>query len=308
MIRKPTEMMPTKRFAAIVYGIPSLGKTTLALSAPKPLHVDTDRGIDRLKPVHRVPYIQPATYQEILDDLKPENPDLADFETIVVDTGGTFFDYMADWIIKRNPKAGNGQGGLSLKGFGEVAAEFKRFTDYMRRTLNKHLIIVFHAKEDKDGDTPKWRPDVPGSTKNEVWKNADLGGFMQAVNGKRTISFFAMDERYLAKGNRNVNEIFELPELIKGRSNDFLTGIFKRLEAAEASNASELAEYQEIMDRVKAILDQVEDGPTADKAMESIKGLAHVFSSKEEAWKMLVDRAKIKGLKYDKAANAFLGD
>lgn len=307
MIRKPTETMPVKRFAVLVYGIPGMGKSTLALSAPRVLWVDTDRGIDRVEPTHRVPYIQPVTYQEILDDLKPGNPDLDDFDTIVIDTGGTFFDFMSDWIVKKNPKAGNGQGGLSLKGFGEVAAEFKRFTEFMRRTLNKHLVIVFHAKEDRDGDVPKWRPDVPGSTKNEVWKNADLGGFMQAVNGKRTISFFAMDERYLAKGNRSVNEVMEVPELVRGRKNDFLTTVFKRLEEAEANNAAELGAYQEVMDRVNAILEQVEDVETANAAYESIKGLPHVFSSKDEASALFLSKAKAKGLRYDKVSGKFVG-
>lgn len=306
MIRKPTETMPAKKFVVLVYGIPGMGKSTLGLSAPKPLWIDTDRGIDRVQPTHRAPYIQPVNYEEILADLKADNRDLDDFESIVIDTGGTFFDFMADWIVKRNPKAGNGQGGLSLKGFGEVAKEFKDRTSFITRTLNKNLILIFHAKEDKDGDVPKWRPDVPGSTKNEVWKNADLGGFMQATNGKRTISFFAMDERYLAKGNRSVNEVMEVPELTKGAPNDFLTRLLARLTEAEANNAAELAEYQEVMERVRAILDQVEDVITANAAYESIKALPHVFSSKDEASALFLAKAKEKGLRYDKASAAFV--
>lgn len=304
MIRKPTETMPAKRFAVLVYGKPGQGKSTLGLSAPNVLHIDTDKGIDRIEPVHRTEYIQPENYQEILDDLKG---DLSAYETVLIDTGGTLFDFMTDWAVKRNPKAGNGQGGLSLKGYGEVAQEFKRLTDMIRRVLAKHLVIIFHAKEDKDGDNSVWRPDVPGSTKSEIWKPIDLGGFMQAVNGKRTISFFAMDERYLAKGNRSVNEVFEVPELVKGRKNDFLSTIFKRLEDAEASNAAELGAYQEVMDRVNAILEQVEDVETANAARESIKALNHVFSSKDEAGALFAAKAKAKGFRYDKATDKFVG-
>jgi hypothetical protein len=305
MIRKPTEKMPAKKFAVLLYGIPGMGKSTLGLSAPKPLWVDTDKGIDRVSPPHRTAYIQPDSYQEILDDLKPDNPDLTAFETIVFDTGGTLFDFMSDWIIRRNPKAGKSNGALSLQGFGEVAMEFKRLSDYVRRVLLKHLVIVFHAKEDRDGDTPKWRPDVPGSTKNEVWKPVDLGGFMQAQNGKRTVSFFAMDERYLAKGNRSVNEVMEVPELARGRANDFLSTVFDRLNKAESDNASELEAYQEVMDRATAMIGQVDDAATANKAFETIKGLTHVFSSKDETWKLLSDKALTLGLRYDKGVGGF---
>jgi hypothetical protein len=297
--------MPSKRYRVLVYGIPGLGKSTLALSAPKPLWVDTDRGIDRVDPVHRVPYIQPASYQEILDDLKPENPDLSSFETIVLDTGGALFDFMSDWIIRRNPKAGKSNGALSLQGFGEVAAEFKRLTEYVSRVLGKHLVITFHAREDKDNDTAKWRPDVPGSTKNEVWKPVDLGGFMEARANKRTISFFAMDERYLAKGNRNVNEVYDVPELAKGRANDFLSSLFARLDSAEVDNASELEAYHAVMARVSDIVANVDDAETANAALESIKALPHVFASKDESWAKLTAKTVSKGLKFDSVAKRF---
>lgn len=304
MIRKPTDALPPKKLAIVVYGLPSQGKTTLALSAPKPLHIDTDKGIDRINPIHRAQYIQPETYQEILDDLKG---DLSDFETIVIDTGGTLFDYMADWVLKRNPKAGRGNGELGLRGFGEVASEFKRFTDMIRRTLNKHIVIIFHAKEDKNDDRSTWRPDIQGSTKNEIWKPIDLGGFMQSSGGKRTISFNAMNDGYLAKGNRTVNDVREIPELVRGRANDFLTVIFKQLEEAEAEYTAELEKYHTVMDRVKGILEQVEDVDTANAARESIKNLEHVFSSKDEAGKLFQDVAKAKGLRFDKIADKFVG-
>jgi len=305
MIRKPTEAMPSKRYRVLVYGIPGLGKSTLALSAPKPLWVDTDRGLDRVDPTHRTPYIQPTSYQEILDDLKPENPDLAVFETIVLDTGGALFDFMSDWIIKRNPKAGKSNGALSLQGFGEVAAEFKRLTEYVARVLSKHLVITFHAREDKDGDTAKWRPDVPGSTKNEVWKPVDLGGFMEARANKRTVSFFAMDERYLAKGNRNVNEVYEVPELVKGRPNNFLTELFAKLDSAEASTSDELGKYQALMATVSEIVANVDDAETATKALQSLGGLSHVFASKDEAWAKLKARADELELSFDMVAKRF---
>lgn len=122
MIRNPLEMNSTrKRIRLLLAGYPGIGKSTLALSAPKPLHVDVDFGIDRIEPRYRVPYIQPTDYEEILSDLVPEN--VAPFETIVFDTGGKLISLMGLWAIRQNPKNGQSDGSLSLKGYGTVKRE-----------------------------------------------------------------------------------------------------------------------------------------------------------------------------------------
>lgn len=144
-------------------GFPGIGKSTLALSAPRPLHIDVDFGIDRIAPRYRVPYIQPASYQEILDDLKAEN--LTDFDTLVFDTGGKLISLMSLWAIKQNAKYGQRDGSLSLKGYGFVGKEFVRLMDYCFYDLKKNIIVVFHAVEEKDGDNTKLRIKVEGQTK-----------------------------------------------------------------------------------------------------------------------------------------------
>ena len=81
MIRNPNDIKAAdKRIRMLIAGYPGIGKSTLALSAPNPLHIDVDFGIDRIEPQYRKPYIQPASYQEILDDLTPVN--VADFDTL----------------------------------------------------------------------------------------------------------------------------------------------------------------------------------------------------------------------------------
>src|SRR5699024_4520464 len=105
-----------------------IGKSTLALSAPRPLHIDVDFGIDRIEPRYRKPYIQPKSYDEILEDLIPEN--LESFDTLVFDTGGKLISLMSMWAIKKDPKYGMRDGSLSLKGYGFVGKEFVRLMDY----------------------------------------------------------------------------------------------------------------------------------------------------------------------------------
>ena len=84
MIRKPSEIREgQKKIRMLIAGYPGIGKTTLALSAPNPLHIDVDFGIDRVEPIYRKDYIQPANYDEILTDLQPAN--VQDYRSLMVD-------------------------------------------------------------------------------------------------------------------------------------------------------------------------------------------------------------------------------
>ena len=105
MIRNPNDIQDgAKKIRMLIAGYPGIGKSTLALSAPRPLHIDCDFGIDRIEPRYRMPYIQPRSYDEILNDLKPEN--LKDFETLVFDTAGKLITLMGLWAIKQNGPTG----------------------------------------------------------------------------------------------------------------------------------------------------------------------------------------------------------
>ena len=68
MIRNPNDIQDgAKKIRMLIAGYPGIGKSTLALSAPRPLHIDCDFGIDRIEPRYRMPYIQPRSYDEILN-------------------------------------------------------------------------------------------------------------------------------------------------------------------------------------------------------------------------------------------------
>ena len=165
MIRNPNDIQEgAKKIRMLIAGYPGIGKSTLALSAPNPLHIDVDFGIDRIEPRYRKPYIQPQSYDEILGDLTPIN--LQDFDTLVFDTGGKLISLMSLWAIKKDPKYGQRDGSLSLKGYGFVGKEFVRLMDYCFYELQKNIVIVFHATEEKDGDNTRLRIKVEGQTKN----------------------------------------------------------------------------------------------------------------------------------------------
>jgi hypothetical protein len=306
MIHNPSELNTRKRFKVLICGVPGIGKTTLALSAPGVILIDVDGGWDRVAVQNRraIGYIQPANYKELMADLS--SPIMAEAETIAMDTGGAFIGLLKAWAIEINPSNGQKDGvTLSQRGYGVVGAEFVRFTDMIYNQLGKNLVILFHAKEDVDGEQKVFRLDVEGQTRSNVWKPMDLGGFMEAVGNRRTIGFSPTD-RYFAKGTHGISGVIQLPDLDKGAPNDFLTTLFAKVNENIAGEALVRAEYDKLMATITNLVAEVKTAKDANDAVVRLATLNYVFGAKTQAWNMLSARATAVGCKYDPVAKMFL--
>ena len=307
MIRKAeTVNVADKKIRMLIAGYPGIGKSTLALSAPRPLHIDIDHGIDRIEPRYRADYIQPKDYDEVLADLVPEN--LADYDTLVFDTGGKLISLMSLWATKKDTKYSQKDGSLSLKGFGFVGKEFVRLMDYCFYELKKHIVMVFHAVEEKDGDNTRLRIKVEGQTKNNVWETQDLGGFVEMMGNKRTIGF-SNCEKYFAKGTRGISGVLEIPDLTPTSANDFLTKLFERYNAKSAEEVAEnerLKEvYESAMAAVGALIETVTDADSANAAAPKLKEITHALTSQRESTIAWNNHIKSLNLFYDKVLKVY---
>jgi len=307
MIRDPNEIIEEeKKIRILIAGYPGIGKSTLALSAPKPLHIDVDFGIDRVEPRHRMPYIQPQSYDEVLEDLVPEN--IKDFETLVFDTGGKLFSLMSLWAIKKDPKYGQRDGSLSLRGYGFVGKEFVRLMDYCFYELKKHIVMVFHAIEEKDGDNTRLRIKVEGQTKNNVWEPMDLGGFVEMYGNERTIGF-SNCERYFAKGTRGIKGVIRIPNLTPTSPNNFLTNLFAQYNALAAKEVEQLSEeqaaYEEALAKGHEVIDTMVDLKTANAAIAKMGAINHSLTSRQELGAVFNAKIAELGLVYDKKAKKY---
>lgn len=307
MIRDPKKIQEgEKKIRMLIAGYPGIGKSTLALSAPNPLHIDVDFGIDRIEPRYRAPYIQPKDYQEILDDLTPMNTQ--GFDTLVFDTGGKLISLMSLWAIKQDPKYGQRDGSLSLKGYGFVGKEFVRLMDYCFYELQKNIVVVFHAVEEKDGDNTRLRIKVEGQTKNNVWEPMDLGGFVEIYGNDRTIGF-SNCERYFAKGTRGIHGVWKIPALGSNSQNDFLTKLFAdynaKAAAEVAQNAADQAAYETAMETGMSIISAIKDADTASEAMPHFKAIQHALTSEAELSVAWNKKVKDCNLFYDRVLKCY---
>lgn len=291
-----------KKLFMIIAGVPGIGKTTLALSAPKPLLIDLDKGISRVDPRYRKTTCVVNNYDELVNDLR--TADLSNYETIVIDTGGKLFDLIKPIVIKEDYKNGKRDGNLSLQGYG---ASKKKFSDFVKfvKSLDKHLIVVFHASEVQlANDITGLRIRLEGSSKDDIWDDVDIGGFVEIINGKRTIGF-SNCERYYAKATHGIKGVMEIPSLEKNSTNDFVSKLFKKIIDDLNEETDEFNLYQNVINELKDEIAKAKTLEDLNNAFTSIANKKHYLTSKEEAWAMLQAKAKELGFSYDKTTKQF---
>ena len=310
MILKPEEMsFADKKFSMIIYGPPGVGKTTLALSAPSPILIDFDRGVSRVKAYHRKATIMCDKYEEIRKDI--ESPEMSEFETIIIDTGGSFVTNLQEWAMRTNPTANKQKNGaISQKGFGAVKQEFTNFSNHIRDNLNKNVIFLFHSVEEKDKDgNPIQRLLCEGAARNIVWQPCDFGGFVQMIGTDRVISFTPSQE-YFAKGCYGIEGTRPIPTIGATDRNDFLTKLFDEARAninAENEAFAPMREkYDAVMEQAREIISSVQTVDDANKALNDIPALDHALTSKKETSAMLKTKTDELGFKFDKSTKQYI--
>lgn len=293
-----------KNIIMIISGLPGTGKTTLALSAPDVLLIDTDEGMARVNPAHRKDASVCKTYEEILADIKSAE---GKYKTIVIDTCGALIEYMKDWAMRTDSKASKSNGGFSLQGYGIIKSEFIRLSAELRKKFN--VIYIFHEKMIKNGDDGTFYDlVVEGSAKEICWQPSDIGGHVFIDHGKRYIGF-TPTEQYSAKAAYGIKGIIEIPELKEGEENNFLTKLFakvrKNLEEQNKVVAPQKNQYEEVMASVREFVNNIETPDDVVPALKAIKALPHALTSKEEAQAAVKARISELGIVYDKATKSY---
>lgn len=302
-IKKNTELkFNDKAFTIVLAGPPGVGKTTLALSAPKPLLIDFDKGIARVRAEHRQLTAEEDSYDEFLADL--ESDEYKECETIILDTGGSLVQLMQPWARANDQKAA--RDGRAM--FGVIKSEFLRLTAQLRGD-GKNVVIIFHTTEVQKGETVMTRLSCEGSVKDIVWTPADLGGTI-SIRGKKRIITFSPTEESFGKGCYGIRGEIEIPELAAGVPNKFLSDLFDKARANIAKEQAEFGSmklvYDETLAQGASIIASIKDAETATAAVAKLGNLKHALTSKAELSGKLQAKVKELGLKWDKTVSAYV--
>lgn len=303
LFRSPSELQVSHTIKALVYGEPGKGKTTLALSAPTPLLLDFDGGVQRVNGAFQCPTLQVEDWEQVDDALKEIESGSVPCKTIVIDTAGKMLDYMGQAIIKANSRYGKNDGSLTLQGYG---VRKSMFINFLKRVsiMGKHVVFVAHMREDKDGDVRIIRPEIGGSSAADLIKELDLVGFMSAQGKDRTV-FWSGDERFYAKNTCNLPAAHKVQNIVDEKGdvtgeNNFLTLVFAQYEANLKNTAVIRAKYDKLLDSFGKGIDAVRDAESASEVYAKIEGYgSHVWDSKLRTEKLLAVKAQELGLKFD---------
>lgn len=212
-IVKAAEPLNVESIVTVIYGDPGVGKTSLAFSAKNPILFDFDGGAHRAGGFRRGDTVRVGKWDEVAN-LTAQ--DLEGYDTIIVDTAGRMLEVVTEHICATDRKMGRPDGTLQLQGFGRLASIYKNWIGRLR-LMGKDVILLAHAKEDKKGEQLIVRPDMVGSSKGELYKSADMMGYMtidESTPGKpQKLLSFTPSPGWHAKDSGGMGD-FILPDLL----------------------------------------------------------------------------------------------
>lgn len=304
LIRKSTELNIPTNVKMMIYGQAGMGKSTVALSAPKPLLLDFDNGVKRMNMAHleNIDTVQVTSWNDVQLVLQE---DLSVYQTIVVDTIGKMMDFIITY------KCGTRQ--PSIRDWGGINAEFS----WMTRTLSslkKHIIFVAHRDTRKEGDDTVFIPALREKSYNSIVTELDLLGYLEMKSERgvqrRTITFDPTS-RNDGKNTCNLPSVMEVPTILDKNGNpttknDFIsTRIIAPYLTMSQSKKAEQEAYNKVLSDITGRLELVADAASANDFIAHIDDFNHVGSSKMKASMMLAAKAKELGLIFNKETKTY---
>lgn len=307
LFRKPNELDVNVRIKMLIYGEPGIGKTTLSLSAENPVLFDFDGGINRVEYGLIKTTVQVSKYEDLLTALN--DPEMNEFKTIVIDTGGKLMDSMTTYIGQRYPKMIMSNGNLTLKGYGQRKAEFQALLRLIA-SKQKDVIFVCHRKTVQDGDEIRYVPLFGGSSYDDLATELDLIGYMEANGRKRTITF---DPTSHADGKNTCNmpSVMEIPTIvdeqgnITGENNFIAKEVISRYRNRLIERSTEGESYKKLIAQIKDDIAAIANPEDADFFVTKQAEYKHIGNSKAVMRDLFKKKVKELHFVYNKEAKKY---
>jgi len=307
LIKKSNELVIPSTVKMMIFGSPGMGKTTVALSAPKPLLLDFDNGVKRVNMAHLegVDIVQVENWGEIQTLLQQQQSDLAPYSTIVVDTIGKMMDFIITHCCgTRQPQ---------IKDWGRINQEFTWFTHALT-SLNKHTVFVAHRDTRKEGEETVFIPALREKNYNAIVTELDLLGYLEMKSERgvqmRTITFDPTS-RNDGKNTCNLPSIMQIPTILNSQAQPTAPNVFiaekvinPYLSMLEVK-AEERRKYDELIETIAEDVNNITDAQSANDFAGRIKEYKHIGSSMAKARSLFGAKVKELGLVYDSESKTY---
>jgi len=222
------------------------------------------------------------------------------YKTIVADTVGRCLDAITADIADNDPKKAPG-GNLSQQGWGVLKSRFRQHVAALR-ALGKDLLLVAHDKEDKDGDTRIVRPEVVGGSYGEVMKTADFVGYLY-MSGKDRVLDFNPTDRWIGK-NPGGWAPFKVPPI--GKATEFMARLYDLGREALGNISEANAAFARQVDEWRTAIEAFGNATDCNRGLSELVKAKPDVIVEQQVKKLLADRSKVIGVKYDTAKRAFV--
>lgn len=307
MIKRPSELSVKATLSVLIYGQPGIGKTTFGVSAPDAVLFDYDGGVQRINGAHQVATLQPTSWEDTNIALQEIQNEMPEIKTIVIDTVGKMLDYMSAYIIKSDPKMAMRDGSLSLKGYGVRKQMFVNFIKQLA-LMGKNVVFIAHEREERRGEETFKRPEIGGSSANDLIKELDLVGYMYAVGKERVITFDPA-EYYYAKNTCNLPAAIKLPVVVdesgKGMSNVAFSNIVAQYKVAQEKRQDTTARYEMLLGLIDETMSAVVDVESLNEAMVKLFAMEQIYDSFLRVQRAVANKGKELGFTYNKIAKRY---
>ena len=208
---QPNEPVKIDAIKLYYYGDPSIGKSSLAMTAPDVLIIDADKGAYRTGPLRRAP-IQLAENWFQVNQLTEQ--DLEPFKVIAIDTVQRLLELIKTFLMNNKSNV-KGDGALKLNAQGTANNLFQGFVNRMI-SYGKDVVFIAHMTEDKDEDQLIKRPDLGGKNRQELYRMSDCMAYLtyQQNNkgGVDRVLKFSQGTNHHAKDCANLGDVI-VPDL-----------------------------------------------------------------------------------------------
>lgn len=190
----------------MVYGLPGIGKTSLAAQFPKVLIAGFEMGTNALNNVYVAPMVSWNDWRTNAKQLCRDAELKEKFECIAIDTADSAWDLCVKWVCSQNAveKLGDIPWG---QGYDMAKKEYQSiFRDLAYAGYG--LIFISHAaektfKDEKGEEYQQINPALPARPYDIVNKMVDLIGYIREIpneeGDRKRYIFFRGDDRFFAK-------------------------------------------------------------------------------------------------------------
>lgn len=290
-ITKSDEVIEVSNLCLTVYSQPGLGKTSLAFTASRPLLLDFDKGAYRA--VDRKDVVQVDDWRDVAGI---KAADIADYDTVIIDTVGKALDVLSADIIRGNSTLSYG-GALNQRGWGQLSVRFSAFLKLLRG-MGKDIVLISHMDEKPDGDQIKERLKIQGGTKDLVLTDSDVIARISIYNKERCL-IFSPTETAFGKDPANIGSM-TVPDASSQAYSTCLADIIAEIKNGLNSLSEAQVERRSEVEWFTQALPEM-------KSADEINGvLSRAKKAGRDISMMVVARATALGFEYDPEAREYI--